>query len=89
MLLSLSVISVMITLYYTSVVSSHERSQQQNDPHCFQSLCLDEVLEAQWGGGRCHGMFLISLVDCIEVARINFILVLKLKHCSSSSTCSS
>ena len=29
---------------------SYERSQQQNDPHCFQSLSLDYVLEAQYNG---------------------------------------
>ena len=29
---------------------SDEQSQQQSDPHCFQSLSPDKVLEAQWGG---------------------------------------
>ncbi len=38
---------------------SDERSQQQqqNDPHCFQSLSLDEVVESQWGD-RIHGVLL-------------------------------
>ena len=40
--------------------TSYERSQQQNDPHCFQSLSLDEVLEAQWGD-CIHGVLLILI----------------------------
>ena len=39
---------------------SDERSQQQSDPHCFQSLSLDYVLEAQWGD-CIHGVILILI----------------------------
>ena len=39
---------------------SDKRSQQQNDPHCFQSLSLDKVVEVQWGD-RIHGVLLILI----------------------------
>ena len=47
---------------------SDEQSQQQSDPHCFQSLSLEKVLEVQWGD-RIHGVLLI-LINVATLYRI-------------------
>ena len=59
--------------YYTT--------EQQNDPHCFQSLSLDLVLEAQWGG-RIHGNVFNYLLIATVLATEKFHQNLCINRCS-------